>query len=71
MTDVQREEMEREANYFAMCLLMPEKLLRHEVSAIGGLDLCDDEKLKALARKFGVAQGLMAIRIMEVYGNLI
>ena len=33
------EKREREANLFAMCLLMPEKLVRQEVIHIGGFDL--------------------------------
>jgi len=47
------EKQDHEANLFAMCLLMPEKLVRAEVARMGGVDLCDDEPLKQLAHKFG------------------
>ena len=42
------EKQDHEANLFAMCLLMPEKLVRAEVARMGGVDLCDDEPLKRL-----------------------
>lgn len=31
-------KMEQEANYFAMCLLMPEEFVRAEVSKMNGLN---------------------------------
>jgi Zn-dependent peptidase ImmA (M78 family) len=38
------ERREREANYFAMCLLMPEKLVRRWVREHGsGFDWGDDD----------------------------
>ncbi len=61
------EEMDREANYFAMCLLVPTGLLKEEISKLGGhIELSDDDQLKALARKFGVSMMVMAIRLMDV-----
>ena len=58
---------EREANYFAMCLLMPEQFVRDEVKKMGGLDLVDDLKLNKLARKFQVSDGMMAMRLEQVF----
>ena len=50
--DIQEE---KEANYFAMCLLMPEELVRKEVKRMGGnIDIGDDKTMKKLADKFGV-----------------
>lgn len=60
------ERQDREANEFAMALLMPEGLLRREVQRIGGLDLCDDDAVKKLARMFGVPQALLAIRLGQL-----
>lgn len=60
------EEMEQEANHFAMCLLVPEKLLREELGRIKSLDLCDDEGLKKLAKKFCVSETLMTVRLHQL-----
>jgi Zn-dependent peptidase ImmA (M78 family) len=65
MIDNDREN--REANLFAMCLLMPEKLVRSEVDKSGGIDLCDDEPIRELAKKFGVSISLMTIRLAQLY----
>lgn len=60
-------DMEIEANYFAMCLLVPTGLLKEELAKTGGtFDLCDDDALKALAKKFGVSMMVMTIRLKEV-----
>lgn len=70
MTTSDREaeqEADQEANQFAMALLMPEEWVRKEVRKIGPIDLCDDQKLKALANKFQVPLTLMAIRIGQIY----
>ncbi len=65
-TDAESEE--QEANYFAMCLLMPESMVRKEVTKMGGrIDLCDDRVLMLLSKRFGVTVGLMAIRLSELY----
>jgi len=57
---------DREANYFAMCLLMPESFVRDEVAKLGGIDLSEDKPLKTLAAKFHVSQGMMAIRLAQL-----
>jgi Zn-dependent peptidase ImmA (M78 family) len=62
LTDVE----EREANYFAMCLLMPEHFVRDEVAKMGGIDLTDDKPLQKLAAKFRVSVGMMAIRLGQL-----
>lgn len=59
-------DREREANYFAMHLLVPSNLLRAELAKIGGVDLSsDDGTLKRLAKKFGVSDAVIAYRIGE------
>lgn len=62
----ERSVEDREANYFAMCLLMPEAFVRREVAALGGVDLSDDKVLRALARKFQVSLGMMALRLGQL-----
>lgn len=62
-----REREDREANLFAMALLMPEAWVRREVQKRGPLDLCDDKKMEELAQVFGVPQTLMAIRIGQIF----
>lgn len=55
---------EIEANFFAAELLMPETFVNTEVVKLGGLDLGDEEgKIANLARRFGVSQQAMSIRL--------
>ncbi len=57
--------MEEEANYFAMCLLMPDFLVREECAKIEW-DLSSDDSIKYLAKKFDVSITLMAIRLYQL-----
>ena len=41
--------IEQEANYFAMCLLMPEQFVRVDITAMGGIDLTEDRQIRDLA----------------------
>ena len=63
---MERADMEREANYFARCLLMPRQFLLADLKALGGVDLCEDDQVSKLAKKYGVSISLMALRIYEV-----
>lgn len=66
MTDEEHAQREKEANYFAMHLLVPSNMLRKELARIGGVDLSgDDGNLKKLARRFGVAETVIAFRVGE------
>ena len=56
------EQMEREANEFAMRLLVPDKFLAKENL---DFDLADDEGLAKLAKKYQVSMGVMMIRIEQ------
>lgn len=60
------EVEDTEANYFAMCLLMPAEVVKKEVRAMGGVDLANDDNLRALARRFGVSMTAMAMRIAQL-----
>jgi len=60
-------DQEREANMFAVCLLMPESLVRawigeHKLV----LDYGDDEGIKAMAKTFGVTVTLAAVRLHQL-----
>ncbi len=61
-----RDDMEREANYFARCLLMPRDFVLADLKLAGGMDICDDDAVKVLAKKYGVSISMMALRIHEV-----
>ena len=62
-------QQEREANQFAMELLMPREMVITEVNKLGDVDLCDDRWVKRLADKFRVPQTIMAMRIGQVCGT--
>lgn len=53
--------MEKEANVFAACLLIPEKLIKEDLSK--GVDLGDDKAMKDLCKKYGVTLTTMALRL--------
>lgn len=70
MTETQRRK-EREANLFALLLLMPEKHLRNDLKDIGTLDLLDnsDEKIAKLADKYKVTSVMMTMRLVILYNE--
>lgn len=60
LTDAQ---MEREANNFAACLLMPgHRVIRAAMER----DLFDELSVASLARKFGVSEQAMSIRLQQL-----
>ena len=60
-------DQEREANLFAVCLLMPESLVREWIGKHKTvLDYCDDEGIKAVAKTFGVTVTLAAVRLHQL-----
>lgn len=61
------EIIEKEANYFAMCLLMPEPWVRRDVKALGGIDIEDDLAIHKLAQKYKVSTQLMTLRIAQIF----
>jgi len=60
MTQKERRQ-EKEASYFALCLLMPRDLFLNEWNKIN-IDLADDQPLKRLADKFGVSMTAIMVR---------
>lgn len=57
------DDMEREANEFAMELLMPSAWLKRDAA---GIDMGDDEALAKLAKKYKVPVGLLCIRLGQL-----
>jgi len=57
----QDKDLEREANVFALMLLMPQKMIMADIKA--GIDLGSDDDFKALAKKYGVSKTALAARI--------
>lgn len=57
-------EMEREADMFARCLLMPRNLVEEEVKSVKHLDF--DEAIGILAKKFLVEKAMVICRLGEL-----
>lgn len=58
--------MEKEANLFAMELLMPEKFLREDIGP-DGVDVFDDATINQLARKYKVPASVMTARLVQLH----
>jgi Zn-dependent peptidase ImmA (M78 family) len=61
-----QDAMEREANEFAMDLLMPTDLMLADLAALGGVDIEDSPAIAKLARKYRVSEQVMTIRIGQL-----
>lgn len=66
MTQAELDRMNAEANAFAMELLMPTKFLLRDAA---GVDLCDDNAVAKLAKKYGVPAAVMAARLAFLSGS--
>lgn len=60
------EEREREANIFAICLLMPKQMVDDWVKAHGPFDMSDDDSLKRCAKDFGVPLWVASLRLADL-----
>ena len=59
-------QQEKEANYFAMQLLVPTEMLKRELAKYDGVDLCEPGGvIEKLAKTFGVTTTIIAFRISE------
>lgn len=63
------DEINDEANEFAMHLLVPTEFLKRELEKLGSIDLADDTVITKLAKKFKVPITVMAIRLGQVLGK--
>ena len=61
----QDKQLEKEANYFAMCLLMPSHLIKQEVAKLT-FDLTSDDAIISLAKTFDVSITAMALRLSQL-----
>ena len=61
------EDQEREANQFAVELLMPEELLRKEavVKKMKGAGVAQED-IDRLARRYGVSPTMMLLRLIDL-----
>jgi Zn-dependent peptidase ImmA (M78 family) len=59
------EAIEREANHFAACLLMPDKLVINEVNKLNS-SKDDDENIKILSKMFDVSISAMTYRLVNL-----
>ena len=62
----EEETIEREANAFAMELLVPTAFLVAELMKLGYFDLEDDAALEKLAKKFKVSVQVLTLRVGQV-----
>ncbi len=62
MSDIE----EREANLFAMELLMPRAFLVADIEKMGGVDIEDDAAMTKLAKRYKVSITIMAIRLGQL-----
>ena len=61
------EVMEREADYFARCLLMPAAFVIKDLLLMGGMDVADDKQMAALAKRYQVSIAMMTLRVLELW----
>lgn len=64
------ERADREANEFAMCLLMPEALIRKEMDKHGGRFDLFGPVPQQMAKLFRVSETVMVLRLMQIYRGL-
>ncbi len=60
------DEGEMEANHFAAELLMPHEFIAADLAQVHAVDLCDEELLPALARKYCVSVQALQYRLMNL-----
>lgn len=67
MSQLERDQ-DAEANYFAICLLMPRALVIDELEKLLGIDpnMEADEIVARLSRKFAVGHVAMTMRLVEL-----
>ncbi len=63
MDKIERDTTERDANTFAMHLLIPEEFLVKELEKLKPFDIENGYPIKDLARKFKVSESLMIARL--------
>lgn len=65
--DQEQMKQEAEANYFAICLLMPRHFVHTELDKMLASGTTDDQVLvRQMATKFGVSETMMTMRLVEL-----
>lgn len=65
--DQEQLKQEAEANYFAICLLMPRHWVHTELDKLLASGITDDQVVvQQMARKFGVSETMMTMRLVEL-----
>lgn len=59
---------EKEANYFAMLLLLPERLVRDYVKR-NKVVMDDDRTVKQMAKHFQVPEAILSARLQQLFGE--
>ena len=62
----QDKEQEREANLFAIALLMPAKFIHEDMQGQLPLDLENDKRIKSMAKRYGVTEQMMTSRMVNL-----
>ena len=60
------KRQDKEANYFARCLLIPERFLIPEIEKLKGKKIRTEDMIKLLAKTFKVPEYQMTIRLTEL-----
>lgn len=60
------EKIEREANFFAANILMPQKLILKSLENLTSSDLHDDSTINTLAKRFNVSSSAMLFRLINL-----
>lgn len=58
--------MDKEANIFAMELLMPRDWLLADLKELGSIDIESDPNIKRLAKRYQVSEQIMIMRIVQL-----
>lgn len=66
MAEQTTEVEEREANQFAMELLMPRDWLLADLKKMGGFDIEDEAAVKKLAQRYKVSTTVMTLRLGQL-----
>ncbi len=64
-SNIEREQ-DKEANYFAMCLLMPAPFVHAEADRMLSMGKWDEDGVREMAKTFQVSEALMAIRLHQL-----
>jgi len=64
--EIDTTDQDREANYFAMCLLMPENFLRADVAEYRGAKIGFEDMVRTLAQKYQVEPERMTLRLAQL-----